>query len=77
MNQIFGTAIYKKNVPPQEQILRIASAIVLIGVAVFVSSPWLKYALGATAASALLTGAFGFCPACYLAGRRLDKRAAL
>jgi hydrogenase/urease accessory protein HupE len=74
MNQIYGTAIYTKNVPAVEQGLRIAVALGLLVALVWVTSPWLRYALGAAAGMALLTGVFGFCPACYLAGRRLEKR---
>ncbi|MGO4381261.1 YgaP family membrane protein [Pseudoduganella sp. RAF53_2] len=64
---------YVKNVPGWERVLR-----VIVGLAVVA---WSLLALGGTwgaiialsAAGIVASGLFGFCPACALVGRRLDK----
>jgi len=64
---------YVKNVPSWERVLR-----VIVGLAVVA---WSLLALGGTwgaiialsAAGIVASGLFGFCPACALVGRRLDK----
>lgn len=64
---------YVKNVPTWERALR-----VVIGLAV---AAWGVLALGGlwgtvlalSAAGIVLSGLFGFCPACAMVGRKLDK----
>lgn len=64
---------YVKNVPTWERVLR-----VIAGLAV---AAWSLLALGGlwggvaavSAAGIVLSGLFGFCPACAMVGRKLDK----
>ncbi|MTW11969.1 DUF2892 domain-containing protein [Pseudoduganella eburnea] len=64
---------YVKNVPTWERVLR-----VIMGLAV---AAWSVLALGGlwgtvlalSAAAIVLSGVFGFCPACAMVGRKLDK----
>ncbi|MEO8018031.1 MAG: DUF2892 domain-containing protein [Pseudomonadota bacterium] len=65
---------YVKNVPTWERALRVLVGLALMALAIFVigRSP-LGYALGASGIIAMLTGFFGFCPLCALAGRRLGS----
>ena len=64
---------YVKNVPTWERVLR-----VIAGLAV---AAWSVLALGGlwgalaalSAAGIVLSGLFGFCPACAMVGRKLDK----
>lgn len=64
---------YVKNVPGWERVVRI-----IVGLAVVA---WSLIALGgvwgaviaASAAGIVGSGIFGFCPACAMVGRRLDK----
>jgi hypothetical protein len=64
---------YVKNVPAWERMVRI-----IVGLAVVA---WSLIALGgvwgiviaASAAGIVGSGIFGFCPACAMVGRRLDK----
>lgn len=65
---------YVKNVPGWERGLRLVG-----GVAVIVSAFWAlvgiaRGVLVAVGASLVLSGVFGFCPMCALAGRRLKPR---
>jgi hypothetical protein len=77
MNSIYGTAIYKKNIPTAERILRVLVAGgATFGAWAYAGDPRVKWALGMTAGMALLTGVFGFCPACYFAGRKLSSKVA-
>lgn len=64
---------YVKNVPTSERVLRVA-----IGLA---AAAWSVLSLGGTwsvlaalsAGGIVLSGLFGFCPACAMVGRKLDK----
>ena len=62
------TALYEKNLPLRERLLRTTAAIVLTtaGVSTALSlSGFLRGVLIGTAAFVLLTAFVGFCPACY------------
>lgn len=73
MSTIYGTAIYKKNVPTAERVIRaIASILVIAGAMLWIADARLRWAAIATGAMFALTSAFGFCPACYVAGRKLS-----
>lgn len=64
---------YVKNVPVWERLLRgVAGAALAIYalVALEGTAAWLSVA---AAAGMVLSGLFGFCPACAMVGRRLDK----
>lgn len=67
--------LYVKNLPWWERLLRLGAGMALavyIGMTIDDVSGWLGIMTGAGFA---LTGLFGFCPACALAGRRLKKHA--
>ena len=66
--------IYVKNLPVWERTLRlgIAAAVAVFGfIELGGRGGWAAVIVGAGLA---LTGVFGFCPACALAGRRLTKQ---
>lgn len=67
-------ALYIKNVPTAERVLRVAAA---LGTVVFALStlhaPW-SWVTAAAAASLGVTGLVGFCPMCAMVGRRLTPR---
>jgi hypothetical protein len=67
---------YVKNVPPMERALRILMGVAAIAAAVayFGATP-VGWGVGAMGAMAAMTGLLGFCPACALVGRKLDKQA--
>ncbi len=66
--------LYVKNVPVWERLLRAIVAMALAAYAVLNFGGAMSWLLLASAASLVLTGVFGFCPACAMVGRRLDKR---
>jgi len=66
---------YVKNVPMWERIVRVAAAVVLVGCALyFFKGTPLGTVLLIGGAMSALTGFFGFCPMCAVAGRRLKGR---
>jgi len=68
------TAFYAKNVPNGERAVRLLLSIGAIAAAlIFLSPPW-SLVLAASALGFSLTGIIGYCPACALVGRRLEKR---
>ena len=74
MKNSFRTAVYTKNLPLLERAIRIAIGIGIAGASLMWSGPsWLKVVLVGNAIVAATTGFLGFCPACYLAGRKLGK----
>lgn len=67
--------IYVKNLPLWERILRLgAGAAAAAYIFIDIGGLW-GWAALAGGIGLALTGIFGFCPACALAGRRLAKRA--
>lgn len=63
---------YRKNLYSWEQLLRIVAGLALIAYPVFViPDGLLRYGLIAGGIGFGLTGVFGYCPMCALAGRRL------
>jgi hypothetical protein len=64
---------YVKNVPTWERVLRVVAGLAVVA--------WSVQALGGlwgalvalSAAGIVLSGLFGFCPACAMVGRKLDK----
>ena len=68
--------LYQKNLPAWERALRVAAAAVMIAFALLgLGGTALGWLLAASGAVAGLTGFVGFCPACAMVGRRLDRRA--
>ena len=66
---------YVKNIPCRERTLRIFMGLVGLGFAIinWNVSGW-AVSVGIASALLSMTGLFGFCPMCALAGRKLDKR---
>lgn len=64
---------YPKNVPNIERGLRIALGIALIAFSLFnqTLSPLVIGVLWLSAATAILTGFVGWCPACAMVGRKI------
>jgi len=64
---------YVKNVPGWERAVRIALGVIVTVLAVV----WIKgvagIAVAVAAAGIVVSGLVGFCPACAMVGRRLDK----
>jgi hypothetical protein len=68
--------IYRKNIGGLEQGARVAAGIAMIaGGLIWLPGSMPGYAVAASGAVAILTGLFGFCPACALVGRKLDRNA--
>lgn len=66
--------LYVKNLPLWERALRIGLGTAAAAYAVLNMGGVWGWAMVAGGMGAALTGLFGFCPACALAGRRLAKR---
>lgn len=65
--------IYVKNLPLWERSLRISlGAAVTVYAVLNMASVW-GWLIVTSGAGIALTGIFGFCPACALAGRRLKR----
>ena len=63
---------YRKNLYAWEQLLRVAVGVAVIGYGLIAMPGSLAgYNLAAVGAVFGLTGVFGFCPMCAMAGRRL------
>lgn len=66
--------IYVKNLPWWERLLRIGVGTAAAAYAVLNGDSILGWSMAAGGVGAALTGLFGICPACALAGRRLQQR---
>ncbi|MBI5938368.1 MAG: DUF2892 domain-containing protein [Betaproteobacteria bacterium] len=67
--------IYLKNLPLWERSLRIGAGVVAGAYGVLNAGEPLGWLVLAAGAGIALTGIYGYCPACALAGRGLEKRA--
>jgi DUF2892 family protein len=65
---------YRNNLPGWERAMRVVAGVVLIawGLLAFPAEP-LGYVIAASGATAIITGFFGFCPMCAMAGRKLPS----
>ena len=66
--------LYVKNLPPWERWLRVGGGAAVAAYALASVAAMLGWMLAATGVGIALSGVFGFCPMCALAGRRLAKR---
>jgi hypothetical protein len=67
--------LYRKNVPFGERSVRVLGGLLLVACGVyFFSTLLLGYLVMATGVFIGLTGFAGFCPMCYIGGRRLRER---
>lgn len=63
--------LYKKNVGPAERVARALGGGLMIACGLFASLPgWTGPGLISAGALTIVTGMFGFCPACAAIGRR-------
>jgi hypothetical protein len=68
--------LYQKNLPMWERVLRVAAAVAMIvGGLMLLPGTALGWLVAASGAFVGLTGFVGFCPACAMVGRKLDRRA--
>ncbi|MFD2261419.1 DUF2892 domain-containing protein [Lacibacterium aquatile] len=67
------SAFYAKNLPGWERLLRVLlGGAAILGAPLLAPAPW-GWVIAAGAFGMLLSGLIGFCPACALVGRRLDR----
>lgn len=64
---------YVKNVPTWERLLRVVAGLAAAAWSVLALGGWWGALAGLCAAGMVLSGLFGFCPACAMVGRKLDK----
>ena len=65
---------YRKNLPGWERAMRVIAGVAVIawGLIGFPGLP-MGYVIAGSGAVAILTGFFGFCPMCAMAGRKLPS----
>ena len=68
--------IYVKNLPMWERSLRIGAGTLVAAYALLSMGGVMGWIVLVGGIGLALTGIFGFCPACALAGRRLEKSSA-
>ncbi len=64
---------YVKNVPTWERVLRVVAGLAAVAWGVAALGGLWGTVLALSAAGIVLSGLFGFCPACAMVGRKLDK----
>ncbi len=64
---------YVKNVPGRERVVRIVIGVAAAVLALVILKGVAGLAVAAMAAGVVVSGLVGFCPACAMVGRRLDK----
>jgi hypothetical protein len=68
------SALYVKNISVLERVVRfVIGSVATVAGLLTLESPW-KWILVVAGIGVAITGVVGFCPACALVGRRLDKR---
>jgi hypothetical protein len=65
---------YVKNVPAWERVVRIVLGVVVAALAVIHLKGVIGVVVAVAAVGIVVSGLVGFCPACALVGRRLDKQ---
>ena len=66
---------YVKNVPVWERIMRVTLGLIAAAAALLLLQGVWGTVIAASAGGLVLSGLFGFCPACAMVGRRLDRSA--
>jgi hypothetical protein len=64
---------YVKNVPTWERVLRVVVGLAVVAWSLLALAGVWSIVIAASAAGIVASGLFGFCPACAMVGRRLDK----
>jgi hypothetical protein len=65
--------IYAKNVPNWERVLRVIAGLAVVAWSLLALGGAWGVLLALSAAGIVVSGLVGFCPACAMVGRRLDK----
>jgi len=66
--------LYRKNLPGWERAVRTIAGVAMIGYGLIgLPGAMAGYLIAGTGVIALLSGFFGFCPMCAMAGRRLPS----
>jgi hypothetical protein len=65
--------IFAKNVPNWERVLRVIAGLAMVAWSLLVLGGTWGVLLTLSAAGIVVSGLVGFCPACAMVGRRLDK----
>lgn len=63
--------VYVKNVPPAERVLRVVLGAAVAGAGIVMVGGAAGWLIAASSAGLVLSGLFGYCPACAMVGRRL------
>ena len=63
--------LYVKNVPNGERVLRVVLGAAVAAAGIVMLGGTFGWLIAAGAAGLVLSGLFGFCPACALVGRRI------
>jgi len=63
--------VYVKNVPNGERVLRVVLGAAAAGAGIAMVGGMAGWLIAASAAGLVLSGLFGFCPACAMVGRKL------
>lgn len=66
---------YVKNVPGWERVLRVVVGLIVVAAGLQAIGGTGGVLVAVSAAGIVASGLFGFCPACAMVGRRLDKHA--
>jgi hypothetical protein len=64
---------YVKNLSGLERFLRVLAGVIATALAVLYLDGLAMYGVAISAAIAVVSGLFGFCPACAMVGRRFNK----
>jgi hypothetical protein len=64
---------YVKNVPTWERVLRVLAGLAVVSWSVMALGGLWGTVAALSAAGLVLSGLVGFCPACAMVGRKLDK----
>jgi hypothetical protein len=66
---------YAKNVPGWERVVRVILGVVVVALSLALLKGVLGIVVAIAAAGIVVSGLVGFCPACAMLGRKLDKAA--
>ncbi|WP_457421998.1 YgaP family membrane protein [Roseateles sp. P5_E7] len=63
--------VYVKNVPNAERVLRVVLGAAVAGAGIAMVGGMAGWLIAASSGGLVLSGLFGYCPACAMVGRRL------
>jgi hypothetical protein len=73
INQKESKMFYVKNVPSGERIVRVVAGVAAVAIGLAGIGGTGGVLVAVAAAGIVVSGLIGFCPACAMVGRRLDK----